>query len=100
MKLAKLKKVAVNNFPQYTQKLEEIAYQLEDIYDLVKKGGPVYKMGQECDEQLQGWYNNLGSMAENVEEAVRDVLSISNRLLDYSGDIEGASEAYNYKETE
>jgi hypothetical protein len=37
-------------------------------------------------------------MAENVEEAVRDVLSISNRLLDYSGDIEGASEAYNYKE--
>lgn len=93
-------KLADNNFPEYTKELERIADQLEDIYDLVKEGGPVYKMGVECDEQLAGWYNNLGTMAKNVKESVRDVLTIAGELRVFSDDIQESSKAYNYKEEE
>jgi hypothetical protein len=79
-----------SNVSQYTSKLEEIANKLEDIYDDMKSGSSLYKMGEECDEELQAWYGR--SMAESVAHTGRDLVSIANELRDYAYKVKKAEE--------
>ena len=100
--MAKLKKMAVNDMPEYISKyiskLNKIADVLEDIYYEGKTGNSLYQLGQKCDDELSDYYQNGASMAKNISDECHKIMDISNNLRFYCDDILHANEWRNNPE--